>query len=160
MQQIPFVGASMRLGAQWVWRGMLDGVSAQGYDDLTPSHVGVFRYPGPNGCRPTEVASNLNITKQSVNDLLGDLERKGYLTREPDARDRRARVVVLTARGQRLQRLLMQLAKDGEDRIAALLGPKRFRELAGALDVLTRELTQTPSSAGTRPARTAATNAS
>jgi hypothetical protein len=54
----------------------------------------------------------------------------------------------------------MQLAKDGEDRIAALLGPKRFRELAGALDVLTRELTQTPSSAGTRPARTAATNAS
>jgi DNA-binding MarR family transcriptional regulator len=142
--EAPLVGARLRLGAQLVWRGMLDGVYAAGYDDLTPAHVGVFRYPGPSGCRPTEIATNLDITKQSVNDLLGDLERKGYLTREPDARDRRARVVRLTAKGQRLQRLCLKLAQEGEARIAALLGPKRFRELSGALDILTRELAARP----------------
>ena len=57
-----------------------------GYDDLTPAQVGVFRYPGPDGYRPSEIATNLEVTKQSVNDLLGEVERKGYVTREADPR--------------------------------------------------------------------------
>jgi DNA-binding MarR family transcriptional regulator len=130
----------MRLLTQWVWSSMLDGVYKAGYDDLTPAHIGVFRYPGPDGYRPSEIATNLHITKQSVNDLLGDIERRGYLTRAPDPTDRRARVVHLTATGQRLQRRLTKLAQAAENEIADRLGPKRFRDLADALDDLTREL--------------------
>ena len=130
----------MRLLTQWVWSRILAGVYDAGYDDLTPAEFGVFRYPGPDGYRPSEIATNLHVTKQSVNDLLGDVERRGYLTREPDPQDRRARVVHLTAKGQKLQRLMSRLAKEAEDEIADRLGPKRFAALADALDDLTREL--------------------
>jgi DNA-binding MarR family transcriptional regulator len=130
----------MRLLTQWVWSGILAGAYDAGYHDLTPAHIGVFRYPGPDGYRPSEIATNLSITKQSVNDLLGDIERRGYLTREPDPDDRRARVVHLTAKGQKLQRLLKRLAQAAEEDIAARLGPQRFAALADALDDLTREL--------------------
>jgi DNA-binding MarR family transcriptional regulator len=134
-----FVGANLRLVSQSVWRDIVDGVYAAGYDDLTPAHIGIFRYPGTGGLRPSEIAANLAVTKQSVNDLLGELERKGYLTRKPDPADRRARVVTLTPRGEQLERDIRKLAKQAEDRIAHLLGPKRFAQFTGALEVLVAE---------------------
>ena len=130
----------MRLLSQWIWQRLYEGVSEAGYDDLTPAHVGVFRYPGPHGYRPSEIATNLGVTKQSVNDLLGDLEHKGYVTRDVDLTDRRARIVHLTAKGQRLQRLMKKLASAAEDEIAERLGPKRFAALADALDDLILQL--------------------
>jgi DNA-binding MarR family transcriptional regulator len=56
-----------------------------------------------DGLRPIELAERLRITKQSVNDLLGHLEQHGYLIREPDPADRRARVLRLTAKGQHFE---------------------------------------------------------
>lgn len=37
--------------------------------------------------------------KESPSDLLGELERLGYLVREPDPDDRRSKRIVLTNRG-------------------------------------------------------------
>ena len=48
-----------------------------------------------------KLADQVGITKQSVNDLLGHLEGHGYLVRVPDPADGRARVIRLTAKGQR-----------------------------------------------------------
>ena len=72
---------------------MYDGVVAAGYDDLNAAHVGLWRYPGLDGLRPTPLAERAGITKQSVNDLLGHLERQGYLVRVPDSADGRGRVI-------------------------------------------------------------------
>src|SRR6516162_3227640 len=95
----PYVGAMMREVWQWVRDQMYAGVVAAGYDDLSAAHVGLWRYPGLDGRRPSQLADQVGITKQSVNDLLGHLEAHGYLGRIPDAADGRARVIQLSLKG-------------------------------------------------------------
>jgi DNA-binding MarR family transcriptional regulator len=126
----------MRMAADWVWRCILDATSDAGFDDLNPAHVGLFRYPGPDGRRPSEVAAHLLITKQSVNDLLGHLEDCGYLRREPDPDDRRARIIRLTRSGKRLVAVVRTAAQQCEADIADVLGPERFAEFRSALETL------------------------
>src|SRR6476659_5966361 len=102
-ERTPYIGASMRLVWQWIWAQNFEAVVRAGYDDLNPAHVGLFRYPTLDGCRLTDIAHQMQITKQSVHELVGHLEARGYLVREPDPANRRARVVRLTAKGRELE---------------------------------------------------------
>jgi DNA-binding MarR family transcriptional regulator len=135
----------LRLAWQDVWKQIFSGVVAAGYEDVNPAHIALFRYPGLDGQRPSEVADQLQITKQSVNDLLGHLEAHGYLTREPDPDDGRARVVRLTVKGRRLQETIHGRARMAEQAIADTLGARRYGQLRDALTDLT-------SATGTGPA--------
>jgi DNA-binding MarR family transcriptional regulator len=134
----PLVGAMTRRVWQSVWQEIFVGVAAAGFDDVNPAHVGLFRYPGLDRQRPTELADQLQITKQSVNDLLGHLEHHGYLIREPDPNDGRARLVRLTAKGHKLQKTIHGQAQASEERIAATLGARRYAQFRQALEDLTR----------------------
>jgi DNA-binding MarR family transcriptional regulator len=127
----------MRIGWQWVRAQIYSGVVAAGYDDLNPAHVGLIRYPTFEGLRPTMLAEQVGITKQSVNDLLGHLEGRGYLVRMPDPTDGRARVIRLTAKGRRLGETINAEAQAAERRIAEILGPRRFAQLRSSLELLT-----------------------
>lgn len=62
-------------------------MSDAGYDDLNPAHVGLFRCPTLDGLRPTELADQHQITKQSINDLLRHLDQSGYLICKIDPAD-------------------------------------------------------------------------
>jgi DNA-binding MarR family transcriptional regulator len=132
------VGAMMRFAWQSVWRQIFSGVVDAGHEDVNPAHIGLFGYPGLDGRRPSELADQLQITKQSVNDLLGHLEARGYLTREPDPDDGRARVVRLTAKGRQLQETIHGQARAAERHIADTLGAPRYAQLQRALEDLTR----------------------
>ena len=99
-----------------------------GYDDLNPAHVSLFRYEGLDGRRPTQLAEFMQITKQSVNDLLRHLERCGYTECRRDPKDKRARLVCLTARGRRLEAAVRKYARAAEGELANELGQERFRE--------------------------------
>ena len=136
----PYVGAMLGSVWQWVRDQLYAGVVAAGYDDLNAAHVGLWRYPGLEGLRPSQLADRRGITKQSVNDLLAHLEQHGYLTRMPDPADRRARVIRLTSKGWRLQRTIYAEAGSAQLRIAELLGPRRFAQLYSSLELLTEEL--------------------
>jgi DNA-binding MarR family transcriptional regulator len=136
----PFLGALMRHSWQWVWDQIVAGVLAAGYDDVTAAHIRMFRYPSLDGQRPTELADQLQITKQSVNDLLGHLERAGYITRQPEAADRRARVVRLTAKGQRLEQTIRDRAQAADQQIAELLGARVSTQLRDALEELSSHI--------------------
>ena len=127
----------MRCSWQWVWQQIVEGVVAAGYDDITAAHIGMFRHPSLDGQRPTQLADQLQITKQSVNDLLGHLEHAGYITRQPDPADRRARVIRLTAKGQRLEQTIRDNAQAADQQIAELLGTRRYTQLCDALEQLT-----------------------
>jgi DNA-binding MarR family transcriptional regulator len=130
----------MRVGSQWVREQVYAGVVAAGYDDLNPAHVFVFQFPTPEGLRPSELADTLQITKQSVNDLLAHLEQRAYITREPDPTDGRARVVRLTAKGRKLHATVYREAGAAELRVADLLGARHFAQLRNGLEELTRRL--------------------
>jgi hypothetical protein len=58
---------------RWIIDQIYEHVVAAGFDDLGRAHVGLFRYPTAEGLRPSELAERLQVSKQSVNDLLRDL---------------------------------------------------------------------------------------
>jgi DNA-binding MarR family transcriptional regulator len=100
-----------------------------GITDVRPTHGCVFRFIDGDGMRLTELASLAGLTKQSVGEIVDDLERLGYLERYPDPTDKRAKLIRLTAKGLDAQRigfsLFVKLEEDwaeafGADRIAAL----------------------------------------
>lgn len=136
----PYVGALLGVVWQWVRDQLYAGVVAAGFDDLNAAHVGLWRYPGLEGLRPSQLADRRGITKQSVNDLLGHLEQQGYLERVPDSADGRARVIRLTAKGWRLQRAIYAEAGAAQVRIAEILGPRHFAQLHSSLVLLTERL--------------------
>jgi DNA-binding MarR family transcriptional regulator len=136
----PYVGALLGVVWQWVRDQLYAGVVAAGYDDLNAAHVGLWRYPGLEGLRPSRLADRRGITKQSVNDLLGYLEQHGYLLRVPDSVDGRARVIRLTPKGWRLQKTIYAEAASAQLRIEEILGPRRYAQLHGSLELLTERL--------------------
>ena len=80
----------------------------------------VGRYPQMT---VTELLGILRITKQSLSRVLGQLVRQGFIVQKPGPRDRRQRLLELTAKGVELER---QLSETQRQRIA-----KAYRE-AGA----------------------------
>jgi len=137
----PFIGYSMRVVWQWVWAENFEAVVRAGYTDVNPAHVSLFRYPGLDGYRLTDIAQRMQITKQSVHELIGHLESLGYLVRGPDPTNRRARLVRLTPKGRRLQDVVRAQAQDAERQVAAILGPRRFAQFQESLSLLMREIT-------------------
>ena len=81
----------------------------------------------------------MRISKQALNYLLGDLERTGYLVRQPDPEDARSKRIALTPRGVSLGRTLRAAVAEIEREWVAKLGPERFEQLRELL----RELGET-----------------
>ena len=117
---------------------MLERLHQRGFDDFDAAYLNIFQYPGPQGARPSELASRLRMTKQAVNYLLGELERLDYLERRPDPDDLRSKRVVLTRRGKAAIRVIRQAVIEVEAGWAEQLGPKRFAELRSLLLDLNR----------------------
>lgn len=135
---------------------MLERLHEQGYDDIDAPHLNVFLHPGPQGTRPSELAARLGISKQALNYLLGQLERLGYLEREPDPRDTRSKRIALTPRGVLAGRTMRDAVTEIEHDWEQQLGSKRFAQLGQLLRELgesTETGEPTSSGASTGPAR-------
>ena len=53
----PLIGALLRIPWEDVQRHMLERLHERGFDDLDAAHLNVFQYPGPQGARPSELAT-------------------------------------------------------------------------------------------------------
>ncbi len=115
---------------------VLEQVRAQGFDDITASHIYVFQTPGPDGVRPTELARRTLMSKQSMNHLLAKLEDSGYLRRFDADGDGRGRVLRLTPKGRRLTTAIRAASVDIERRWTEALGATRLRDLTAVLEEL------------------------
>jgi DNA-binding MarR family transcriptional regulator len=112
---------------------MLDRLHERGFTDLEPAHLNVFQYPGPQGAKPSELAARLRISKQALNYVLGELERLGYVEREPDAEDRRSKRIALTPRAVSAIGVIRDAVDEVETMWAKQLGTRRFARLRDLL---------------------------
>jgi DNA-binding MarR family transcriptional regulator len=115
---------------------MLAGLHDRGFTDLVAAHVEVWRYPGPENQRPSELASQTRMTKQALNYLLGQLEELGYLTREIDSDDQRSKRVRLTPRGRAATDAIYEIVQEVEADWEQQLGPRKFGQLRRLLTQL------------------------
>lgn len=136
----PVIDAVMPIVWQWLRDQVLEGVRAAGYGDLNPAHVALARNPALDGSRPSEIAERMQITRQSVHELITHMEHRGYLVREADASNGRARIVRLTDSGRRLEREVRAQARAAEAQIAGLIGEQPWTQLRDALTMLAAEV--------------------
>jgi len=132
----PLIGALLRMPWETVRRRMLERLHEHGFDDLDAPHLNVLLYPGPQGSRPSELAARLGMSKQAVNYLLGELERRGYIERRPDPDDLRSRRIALTERGEAVGLVMREAVTEVERQWEAKLGRKQFAQLRGLLGEL------------------------
>jgi DNA-binding MarR family transcriptional regulator len=132
----PLIGALLRMPWETVRRRMLERLHEHGFDDLDAPHVNVLLYPGPQGSRPSDLATRLGTSKQAVNYLLGELERRGYIERRPDPDDLRSRRIALTERGEAVGLVMREAVAEVEREWEAKLGRKQFAQLRGLLGEL------------------------
>ncbi|MET9488991.1 MarR family winged helix-turn-helix transcriptional regulator [Nocardia sp. NPDC006630] len=85
---------------------------AAGYPDITAAHHPVFYNLDLDGTRLTALAARAGITHQSMGELVTGLIGLGYLARQPDPADGRARLIVLTSKGQGAVRTARKAVAD------------------------------------------------
>lgn len=108
------------------------GLIARGHD-LRPSTAQVIPNLPESGLRMSELATRLRLTLQRTGQLVGELEALGYLAREPDPDDGRARRVVFAPRGRALVRDIEAITAEITGRFEAAIGRERFGELCRLL---------------------------
>jgi DNA-binding MarR family transcriptional regulator len=101
-------------------------VAAAGIDDMRTPYGFVIRALAREPLGLTELSDYLGVTKQAAIKVVDEMEARGFLVREPHPLDRRAKVLVLTAKGLRVREAA--LAESG--RMEAEL-----RDSLGDLDV-------------------------
>jgi DNA-binding MarR family transcriptional regulator len=79
------------------------------------------------------------MSKQSVAQLLSELEADGYIRREKDAEDGRAAVVRMTGRGEAVYRDAKRVKRDIERDYERRLGEEGLAGLRRALALLIDE---------------------
>lgn len=134
----PLIGALLRMPWEVLRRRMLERLHEHGFGDFDAAYFTVFQYPGPQGARPSELATRLGMSKQAVNYLLGELERLGYLERRPDPDDLRSKRVALTARGLSAVSVIRGAVGELEGEWGERLGADRFAQLRSLLLELNR----------------------
>jgi DNA-binding MarR family transcriptional regulator len=80
-------------------RRIWQALDARGYPDIRPSHSAVFANLGLGAVRVTELAERAQVTQQAMGKMLKELERMGYVARDVDSDDKRAKEIRLTERG-------------------------------------------------------------
>ena len=130
----PTTGALLRLASQAHRERMYERLSSAGYPGVTPGQFALLRWPSIDNLRPTEVAELTGLSKQTINDLLGEFERNGYIERVPHPEDARGRIVRLTEDGWALQHATHEISQDLEDDWLERFGPERLGALREMLE--------------------------
>ncbi|MGX1672579.1 MarR family winged helix-turn-helix transcriptional regulator [Streptomyces sp. NPDC055400] len=95
-------------------------LDAVGYAELRPVHGLVFQALHGAGATSSELAERLGVTKQAAGQIIDDLEKRGYVERQPHPAGGRRKLVVLTDKalkhlavaGRTLRELEAQLTKQ------------------------------------------------
>jgi DNA-binding MarR family transcriptional regulator len=100
-------------------------LAADGYADLRFADGLVFQHLIPAPRTIGELAEPLDVTQQAVSKSVADLERRGYVTRDPDPGDGRVRRVRLTRRGLGAVEAGRRARAELSTELAERFGPRR-----------------------------------
>lgn len=127
----PMIGSLLRLPREHVVARMLAEVNGHGFD-VSETELGVFMYPGPDGRRPIELAKQCHTSRQAMNYVLAELERRGYVERHAGPTSK-STVVRMTDKGGEMLALMRSCVATVEQEWIGHLGAQRFHALRETL---------------------------
>jgi DNA-binding MarR family transcriptional regulator len=120
------------------------GEAGANVDGIRPAHLQVFGVIKADGSRLTDLADSAGLSLSSMAELVDDLESLGYVQRQPDPSDRRAKLVGLTPSGWRAIKTGRAIIEQIEHDWGSRIGHQRFatmcRSMQDLLDGLDREI--------------------
>ena len=125
------IGYALRRAQVAVFHDFFDAFSKH---DLRPAQYSVLTIIEHNpGLPQGRVAEALGIQKTNFVAMIGALEARGLVRREPSKQDRRAHGLFLTREGEKLMVKLHKSAQMHETRIIERVGEETYRALFGPL---------------------------
>lgn len=119
-----------------IWRAL----ESRGYRDIRPSHSAVFANLGMGAVRVTELAERAQVTQQAMGKMLKELERMGYVIRDVDSGDKRAKEIRLTERGVQLASDSLAVVEEVRAYYAHKIGQAEFEQLESLVRNAIRKL--------------------
>lgn len=134
------VGVLLRLiHAHWTL-GIDAALHDAGFDGIRAPHASVFPFVPEEGIQVSQLARLTHVREQTMAQAVQELEQMGYVERRPNPRDRRARLVFLTPRGQAVQPVAIAAGQRVEARWAELTSQEDLDSIRGLLQKLVRAL--------------------
>lgn len=127
----PLIGSLLRLPREHIVARMLAEVHRQGFD-VSQTELGVFMFPGPDGRRPADLARQCHMSRQAMNYVLTELERRNYIERRAGPTSA-STVVHIKERGQEMLALMRDCVSTVEREWIDHLGIQRFDALRKTL---------------------------
>jgi len=128
-------------------------LSDKGFTGLNQSAGPVLGLLDREERRIQYIASVIGVTKQAIALTASDLERAGYITKEPDPSDKRQIILQLTPLGKRLLTESIASVKSLETSFQAILGDDDYRLMDNTLAALYGQVAEHYDSANELPAR-------
>ena len=141
-QSIPIgmVAARLNRAAQ---ADCLARLNKAGYTDLRMRHLALFEGLPREGVRVTTLAIQTGMTKQAMGELIDEIEASGYIERQNDPVDRRARLIVFTPKGLQAYEQAFVILGEMERDYALTVGRERYANARATLDELVSSLEAT-----------------
>ena len=108
-------------------------VNRQGYLDMRIAHMATTRHIDLGGTRIADLAVRAGVTKQSMGEMIDQLESMGFVARSADGADKRAKIVTFTPRGRKLLDTIRKAVAACERDLIARIGDTAGRKLRNAL---------------------------
>ena len=89
---------------------------------VTAAHIHITRHLTRGGARLSDLAESAGMSKQAMGDLVDQCEAWGLVTRAPDERDRRARLIKFTPTGLAWLRAFEQAVGQAQDEFESQVG--------------------------------------
>ena len=121
-------------------RDLLEPAAGTEFDDIREAHLQIFGNIRMGGVRLTELAARAQLSLAATSELVNDLVSRGYLRRDPDPADGRAKLIQLTDRGTSLMAVAGLQVMDMERRWAEHVGEKQFTVMTSTMQKLLDKL--------------------
>lgn len=112
----------------------------KGFKKLSLSYTAIVGMVAGKPMRPSELAEFLGISKQHCFAMLEEIENAGYLRREEDPSDKRAKRVVLTVKGEHLISDALEIDAAISHSYQSILGTVKFNQLTEFISAMYAKL--------------------
>lgn len=127
------IGRRMNEAVRIFENRIIEHLKDHGHAELTSAHINLTRNLDEDGTRLTELARRASLTKQSMSELVDQVERTGLIEKRPDPADGRAKLVCFTEKGFEWLEAFHQSLEVAENEMREELGVAMVDLLVEAL---------------------------